>query len=314
MVINGGDDVAKLYNGIRASKGERTFQYINNTLLALLCVTTLYPFINILVYSLNEGKDSMKGGLFLWPRKFTWFNYQFVFSNGLIQNAYMITITRTIFGVVLGIAVTASVAYGLSSRTLPYKKFIMFYILVPMLFNGGLIPYYLQLNKLHLINSFWVFVIPNIFSIWNMFVMRNFFMGIPESLRESAIIDGANEFVVLFRIIIPLSMPMMVALSLFTGVWHWNDWFSGAFYVNTDRLMPVQTYLQHLFSASSLSMLYGGSSTSGESAFRASQSMRMTITSVKMAAVMVGTLPILCVYPFLQKYFVKGVLIGSVKE
>lgn len=306
--------MAKYYNGIKASKGERIFQLINTTLLSILCISTLYPFVNILVYSLNEGHDSLKGGLFLWPRKFTLFNYQFVFSNGLIQNAYLITISRTLFGVVLGIAVTASVAYGLSNRMLPYKKAIMFYILIPMLFNGGLIPYYLQLNKLHLINSFWVFVIPNIFSIWNMFVMRSFFMGIPESLRESAIIDGANELTVLFRIIIPLSLPMLAALSLFTAVWHWNDWFSGAFYVNTDRLMPVQTYLQHLFSASSLSMLYGGGSSSSESAFRSSQSMKMTITSIKMAAVMVGTVPILCIYPFLQKYFVKGVLIGSVKE
>ncbi|MDI6619677.1 MAG: carbohydrate ABC transporter permease [Clostridiales bacterium] len=304
--------MAKYINGIRMSIGERIFQIVNNIFLVLLSITTLYPFLNILVYSLNEGKDAMKGGLFLWPRKFTLFNYEFVFSNGLMQNAYLITISRTILGTIFGIAITAAVAYGLSIRTLPYKKFIMFYILVPMLFNAGLIPYYLQLVNLHLVNTFWVYVIPNLFSIWNMFVMKTFFEGIPESLRESAIIDGANEVVVLFKITLPLSLPMLAALSLFTAVWHWNDWFSGAFYVNSNKLMPVQTYLEKLLSASSMNMLYGGNGN--EAAFRSSQTNKMTITSVKMAAVMIGTVPILCVYPFLQKYFVKGVLIGSVKE
>jgi putative aldouronate transport system permease protein len=294
--------------------GEKIFQTFNTLLLTLLGISTLYPMIYILVVSLNEGQDSMKGGLFLWPRVFTLFNYQFVLGNGLIQNAYMITIGRTVLGTILGIALTAFVAYGLSFRNLPYKKFILFLMLIPMLFNGGLIPYYLQLNRLKLINTFWVYVIPGLFNIWNMFVMRRFFMDIPESLRESAIIDGANEVVVLFRIILPLSLPMLAALSLFTAVGHWNDWFSGAFYVNDNKLIPVQTYLQRLLSADSLSMIFGNNRMIGEAAFRQTQVSKMTVTSIKMAAVMIGTLPILCLYPFLQKYFIKGVLIGSIKE
>ncbi|AUS98710.1 ABC transporter permease [Clostridium thermosuccinogenes] len=296
------------------SMGEKIFQTFNTLLLTLLGISTLYPMIYILVVSLNEGQDSMKGGLFLWPRVFTLFNYQFVLGNGLIQNAYMITIGRTVLGTILGIALTAFVAYGLSFRNLPYKKFILFLMLIPMLFNGGLIPYYLQLNRLKLINTFWVYVIPGLFNIWNMFVMRRFFMDIPESLRESAIIDGANEVVVLFRIILPLSLPMLAALSLFTAVGHWNDWFSGAFYVNDNKLIPVQTYLQRLLSADSLSMIFGNNRMIGEAAFRQTQVSKMTVTSIKMAAVMIGTLPILCLYPFLQKYFIKGVLIGSIKE
>lgn len=306
--------MAKHSNSIKMSMGEKIFQAFNTLLLTLLGISTLYPMVYILIVSLNEGQDSMKGGLFLWPRVFTLFNYQFVLGNGLIQNAYMITIGRTLLGTMLGIVLTAFVAYGLSFRNLPYKKFILFLMLIPMLFNGGLIPYYLQLTRLKLINTFWVYVIPGLFNIWNMFVMRRFFMDIPESLRESAIIDGANEIVVLFRIILPLSLPMLAALSLFTAVGHWNDWFSGAFYVNDNKLIPVQTYLQRLLSADSLSMIFGNNRIIGEAAFRQTQVSKMTVTSIKMAAVMIGTLPILCLYPFLQKYFIKGVLIGSIKE
>lgn len=306
--------MSKRSNTIKMSSGEKFFQAFNTFLLTLLGISTLYPMIYILVVSLNEGQDAMKGGLFLLPRVFTLFNYQFVLSNGLMQNAYMITIGRTVVGTILGIALTAFVAYGLSFRNLPYRKFILFLMLIPMLFNGGLVPYYLQLNNLGLINTFWVYVIPGLFNIWNMFVMRRFFMDIPESLRESAIIDGANEIIVLFKIIFPLSLPMLAALSLFTAVGHWNDWFSGAFYVDDNKLIPVQTYLQRLLSADSLSMIFGNNKMVGEAAFRQSQVSKMSVTSIKMAAVMIGTLPILCLYPFLQKYFVKGVLIGSIKE
>ena len=146
-----------------------------------------------------------------------------------------------------------------------------------------------------------------------MFVMMKFFMGIPESLRESALIDGAGEMNIFLRIIIPLSKPVIAAIGLFVAVSHWNDWYSGAFYINSNKLMPLQTYLQKLFSSDSLSMLAGNNQIVAEAAIRQSQTSTMTIMSVKMAAVMIGTLPILCVYPFLQKHFVKGMLVGSVK-
>ena len=189
----------------------------------------------------------------------------------------------------------------------------MVIILIPMLFSGGLIPYYIQLSNLKLVDTFWVYVIPNMFSIWNMFVMMKAFMGIPVSLRESAILDGAGELTILLRIVLPLSKATLAAIGLFIAVFHWNDWYSGAFYVSSLKLMPIQTYLQRLFSADSMSMLSSNSDIVAEAAFRESQTATMTITSVKMAAVIIGTLPILCVYPFVQKHFVKGVLTGSVK-
>ncbi|WP_321027556.1 carbohydrate ABC transporter permease [Eisenbergiella sp.] len=298
---------------IKKSLAEKIFVLLNTVFLSFLCLITIYPIFYIVVYSLNEGMDSLKGGLFLWPREFTWFNYEYVLGNGIVQRAYIITIARTLLGTILGLTVTGIAAYGYSFRNLPYRKFLTGVALVPMLFNGGLIPYYIQLNRLHLVDTFWVFVIPSAFNIWNMFVMMKFFMGIPESLRESALIDGAGEMNIFLRIIIPLSKPVIAAIGLFVAVSHWNDWYSGAFYINSNKLMPLQTYLQKLFSSDSLSMLAGNNQIVAEAAIRQSQTSTMTIMSVKMAAVMIGTLPILCVYPFLQKHFVKGMLVGSVK-
>jgi putative aldouronate transport system permease protein len=281
--------------------------------MVILCAITLYPFIYILAYSLNEGTDATRGGIYFFPRIFTLFNYKYVLNNGTMQSAYIITIGRTVLGTLLGLIVTGVTAYGVSFRNLPHRKIIMFYILIPMLFSGGLVPYYLQLASMHLINTFWVFVIPGLFNIWNMFVLMKFFMGIPESLRESAIIDGANELTVLWRIIVPVAMPVIAAIALFTAVGHWNDWFTGAFFVNNIKLIPVQTYLQRLLTANSLATITGNQEMNTEAMFRNSQVATMTLKSMKTAAVMVGTLPVLCVYPFLQRYFVKGILIGSIK-
>jgi putative aldouronate transport system permease protein len=218
-----------------------------------------------------------------------------------------------VLGTILGLIVTGITAYGVSFRSMPYRKFIIFFILIPMLFSGGLVPYYIQLSNMHLINSFWVYVIPSLFSMWNMFILMKFFMGIPESLRESAIMDGANEMVVLWRIIVPVAMPSIAAIALFTAVGHWNDWFTGAFFVTSNKLIPIQTYLQRLIIADNMATLTGGQEMNSEAAFRNSQAAFLTLKAIKTASVMVGTLPVLCVYPFLQRYFVKGVLVGSIK-
>ncbi len=299
---------------LKISFGEKIFRVFNTVLLVGLCLITLYPLYYIIVYSLNEGTDSLKGGLYLFPRIFTWFNYEYVLGNGVIQNAYLITIGRTIIGTLLGLIVTGLTAYGFSFKDLPHRKKLLLIVLIPMLFNGGIIPYYIQLSKLKLVDTFWVYVIPSMFNIWNMFVMMKFFAEIPVSLREAAVIDGAGELKVLAKVIIPLSKPVLAAIGLFVAVYHWNDWYSGAYYVSSTKLLPVQTFLQRLFEADNLSMISSNSSIVAEAAIRESQTSKMTVTSVKMAAVIIGTLPILCVYPFVQKHFVKGMLIGSVKE
>ena len=308
-----GRRIGKKYHSMKQSKGDIVFDIFNMVFLLILGLTMIYPMYYIIVYSLNEGLDAMKGGLYLWPRVFTTFNYEYVFSNGVIQHAYIITILRTIIGTFTGLLVTGMTAYGMSLKNLPYRKGLLILCLIPMLFNGGLIPYYIQLSKLKLLDSFWVYIIPAMFNVWNMFVMMKFFMGIPESLRESALIDGAGEFTIFFKIIIPLAKPVIAAIGLFIAVTQWNDWYSGAFYISSAKLLPVQTYLQRLFEADNLNMLSSNSRIVAEASIRQAQTNTMTVMSVKMAAVVVGTVPILCVYPFVQKYFVKGMLIGSVK-
>ncbi|MCK9862168.1 carbohydrate ABC transporter permease [Paenibacillus sp. ATY16] len=298
---------------MKRSTGEKFGQAVITLLLLLLCLTVLYPFVYMLAISLNTGSDAAKGGVYLWPRQFTWSNFHIVLGNKVIQHSYLITILRTIIGTVSGLLVTLLAAFALSYRQMPARKALLAIVLITMLFSGGLIPFYIQLFNLSLINTFWVYILPSAFSAWNMFVMLKFIQGIPEALIESAEMDGAKPPRVLFSIIIPLSKPMLAALGLFTGVMHWNDWFAGAFFVSDQNLIPVQTFLQQLLSAQDISVVMG-SNNSVEALARGSQNLaQVTLMSVKMATVMVSAIPILCVYPFLQRFFVKGVLIGSVK-
>lgn len=296
----------------KRSTGEILSQSIIVILMLLLCLSVLYPFAYMLSISLNEGTDAAKGGVYLWPRAFTLINYEIVLGNEVIQHAYLITIARTVLGTIAGLLVTLMVAFGLSYQRIPFRKSILSYILITMLFSGGLVPLYIQLYNLGLINNFMVYIIPGLFSAWNMFVMLKFIQGIPEALIESAELDGAGPFRILLQIIVPLSKPMLAAIGLFTAVGHWNDWFAGAFYVTEQNLIPVQTFLQQLLSAQDMSAILGSNSNQ-EALARGSQMQNVTLMSIKMATVMVSAIPILCVYPFLQKYFVKGVLIGSVK-
>ncbi|WP_138755973.1 MULTISPECIES: carbohydrate ABC transporter permease [Paenibacillus] len=297
---------------MKRTSGEIISQIILIVLMLLLCLSVLYPFAYMLAISLNEGTDAAKGGVYLLPRAFTLINYEIVLGNEVIQHAYLITILRTIAGTIAGLMVTLMVAFGLSYTKVPFRKSILSYILLTMLFSGGLVPLYIQLYNLGLINNFLVYIIPGMFSAWNMFVMLKFIQGIPEALVESAELDGAGPFRVLLQIIVPLSKPMLAAIGLFTAVGHWNDWFAGAFYVTKQDLIPVQTFLQQLLSAQDMSAILGSNSNQ-EALARGTQMQNVTLMSVKMATVMVSAIPILCVYPFLQKYFVKGVLIGSVK-
>ncbi|MDQ0113892.1 carbohydrate ABC transporter permease [Paenibacillus harenae] len=297
---------------MKRTTGEKLSQGIVIALMLLLCLSVLYPFAYMLAISLNEGTDAAKGGVYLWPRAFTLINYEIVLGNEVIQHAYLVTIARTVLGTITGLLVTLMVAFGLSYQRIPFRKSILSYILITMLFSGGLVPLYIQLYNLGLINNFLVYIIPAMFSAWNMFVMLKFIQGIPEALIESAELDGAGPFRILFQLIVPLSKPMLAAIGLFTAVGHWNDWFAGAFYVTKQDLIPVQTFLQQLLQAQDMSAILGSNSNQ-EALARGSQMQNVTLMSVKMATVMVSAIPILCVYPFLQKYFVKGVLIGSVK-
>ncbi|MDQ8737354.1 carbohydrate ABC transporter permease [Paenibacillus sp. LHD-38] len=289
------------------------FTTINYIFLALVGFSMIYPFIYILVYSLNDGKDSMLGALYFLPRKLTLDNYAEVFENARIWKAYKITLMRTLLGTFLHVGLSTLMAYALSKKSLPGRSFFAFYIFLPTIFSAGFIPFFITLQKLHLINTFWVYVIPMLFNFMHIVIIRTFLQGIPEELEESARIDGYGDFQIFMRIILPLSGPVLATISLFIGVAHWNDWFTGAYYVSDKDLIPVQTLLQEMLtqaealsSSMQRSAQQGGQTISGSAAGSTPESLRM-------ALLVITVFPILCIYPFLQRYFVKGVMIGSVK-
>ncbi|MFC5649779.1 carbohydrate ABC transporter permease [Paenibacillus solisilvae] len=288
------------------------FNLFNYTVLALIAFTMVYPFIYIVVYSLNDGKDSMLGALYFWPRQFTFDNYVEVFDNPLIWQAYKITIARTLLGTFLHVALCTLMAYALSKKTLPGRTFFTFYIFLPTIFSAGFIPFFITLQKLHLINSFWVYIIPMLFNFIHIVIIRTFFQGIPEELEESAYIDGYGDFQIFLKIILPLSGPVLATIALFIGVQHWNDWFTGAYYVSDKNLIPVQTLLQQLLSeAEALSSSMTRAQQQGGQTINVN--VGATPESLRMALLVITVFPILCIYPFLQRYFVKGTMIGSVK-
>lgn len=278
--------------------------------LILLSFTALYPFWNALVVSLNVGIDTAKGGITVWPRAFTLDNYKIVTNDDNLLNAFLISIYRTVAGTVLAIFMTALLAYGMTKTYLMGRQGYMVFFVFTMYFGGGLIPTFLLIRSLGLFDSFLVYIIPSLISVWNMIIFRTFFKGLPAGLEESAQIDGCSNWGVFFRIILPLSGPILATLGLFTAVAHWNDWFVPSIYILNEDLLPVQTVLRRLLNANirDLSGLDSGSLS------RIQNSQQFTTRSLVSATMMVVSLPIILVYPFLQKYFVKGVMIGSLKE
>ncbi len=296
------------------TKQERILGIAIGTALLVISFLCIYPFWYVFVLSINEGTDASKGGIYWWPREFTIGNYYSVLKDSTIINAFTVSVLRTVIGTLGSIFITAMVAFALSRKEIPGRNMFITVFFITMLFSGGLIPYYLQIQNLGIMNSFWVYVLPGLFSIWNMIVMKTSFKSnIPEALFESAKIDGAGYFRIFFQLVFPLSLPMLAALSLFTAVWHWNDWFTGAFFVSDYKLHPLQTYLQRILTTNEASNLLSQQLDKIKEA-QAFHSQALTTRSIRMATIMVATLPILFVYPFLQRYFVQGVMIGSIKE
>jgi putative aldouronate transport system permease protein len=264
------------------------------------------------VISFNSGRDTVTGGITFWPREFTLENYQIVFQDQRLMNAFFISVLRTVIGTFSSIMLTAMAAYGMSKRELIGRKFITIFFILTMFFSGGLIPTFLVVRSLGLMDSFWVMIIPGLISVWNMIIFRTFFQQLPKGLEDSAKIDGCGYWGTFFRIILPLSGPVIATLSLFTAVGHWNDWFMPSIYITSDHLIPLQTFLQRVLNSNTVSSQM--SQIDSGSAARLAEMTGVTGKSLSMAIMMVATLPIVMVYPFVQKYFVKGVLIGSLKD
>lgn len=290
------------------SKNEKIFDVLNTTFMILFCFIILYPVWYTLVLSFNDGTDAMLGGIYFWPRKFSLENYLTVVQTPGIFKSFGITIARTVIGVITHVFFTAMVAYGLSKRELKGRKLYLTIGIITMFFSGGLIPSFLLIRDLKLLDNFLVFIIPTLFNFFDLIIFQSFFRELPKSLEESAYIEGANEFQIFLKVVLPLSMPVLATIALFNGVYHWNDFFTGVLYINNPDLQPIQTFLYKVISQSSSSQMMNAMPANLTNA------AQTTSESIKLATMVLTTFPIICTYPFLQKYFVKGMLLGAVKE
>lgn len=294
---------------IKMNMSDKIIQGIIYTLIVALCLVIILPCLHILVLAFNDGADAARGGIWFWPRQFTLNNFKEVFKDGKIVKAYAITVSRTCIGTFLSLFITTMAGYALKQKDLPGRAVLTMLITFTMLFGGGMIPTYIQYKNLHLLNTFWVYVVPGLVSVTYLLMIRTFFEGIPDSLEESAKLDGCGFFKIYTQIMLPLSKPVIAVVGLYTAVSHWNDWFTGAFYVNDTNLWPVQTVLQQMLTKAMASQ----QEVTSIAQALAKNTASVTSDSLKMAAVVVTTLPILCAYPFVQKYFAKGAMIGAVK-
>lgn len=287
---------------MKRKKGN-AFDVANNAFLLLVAVTMLYPFLYLLLISISPVRQVAQGGILLWPEYLDFTSYQYVFRAAGIGKAYAITIFVTLCGTCLSLILTSLGAYVLAQPVLPGKGALTTFLIITMVFNGGLIPTYLVVKNLNMIDSVWALIVPNAVNTFWLFVMRNFFRSIPTSLAESARIDGCSEIGILLRIILPVSVPIIATLGLFYGVGYWNQYFYAVIYMNDNTRMPLQVLIRTMYQ----------STTGLSGSVVMSDTLPPPVESIRAATIMIATLPILCVYPFLQKYFNKGIMVGAIK-
>jgi putative aldouronate transport system permease protein len=291
-----------------ARPGEVLFEIANNVFMLTVVFAMFYPFWYVFVISINDNNFQSWTSVYFWPRVPTTMSYRIVFSTSLFVNGFGVTILRTTIGTTASVLLNGMAAYVLSRKDLLWRGPLLTALLVTLYFGGGLIPTYLLCKALGMLNTFAVLIIPSLMGSWYIVLMKSFFTQLPNELIESAKIDGANDLQVYFRIVIAISKPIFAAITLFTAVGLWNDWFTGEMFITKDALMPIQTVLRRVIyqlKSTELMSRMGnatGSTLSGSN-----------VESVKMASIIVTVVPIICVYPFLQKYFAKGIMIGSIK-
>ncbi len=299
--------VTQRKHGIKRTAEDRVISLVVGIIMLFVFLVTVYPFWYSIVLSFNEGTDALRGGIYFWPRKFTLDNYNAVFGINYVFTAFLVTVARTALGTVAAVMFTGLFAFACSHSQLMFRKVYITAMIIVMYFSGGLVPYYMLMRILKLMNTFWVYIIPNLFSAFNAILMINFFREIPPSLEEAARIDGANELTVFFRIIFPVSLPLFATMALYSGVWHWNAWTDAAFFVTNKNLKTLGYVLITLINQTeSAAQTVFGKVNQGEVTY--------TSLTLRPAAMVICVVPIVAVYPFLQKHFVKGVMLGSVKE
>lgn len=289
------------------TRGEAAFQFLLVIILTLVCITTLYPFIHVLSVSFSSASEAIRPGIHLFPREFTTAAYEKAVQLSGIWVGFGNTVFRTVVGTCLSVIVMSLGAYALSKKTLPHRGFITMAVVITMFFSGGLIPTFLLMKELGLYDTRMALVIPGVYNTFYMLIMRNFFMSLPEELEESARIDGAHDLRILFQLVLPLSKPILATISLWVAVHLWNEWFNALIYIQDQSKIVLQIYLRRLIVENmdnDVKMLME------QEMVYVDQSVT---ESIKAAVLMIGTAPILLVYPFIQKHFVKGIMVGSLK-
>lgn len=292
-------------NKIRTSTGEKIFTVFNYTFITVLCLVMLYPFWHVVMQSFSSMEETLKGGMFLYPKGFNIDTYKSVFNNPQVFTGFGTSFMVTIVGTVLGTLLTAMTAYPLSKARLRGGKVMMVLVLFTMIFAAGMIPSFLLVQGLGLLDNRLALILPALVSAYNCIIMKNFFLSIPESLEESARIDGANDIRIFFSIIVPLSKATIATIALFMAVAYWNDYFSTVLYIRSSDKWALQAVLRNMLTNTQQAMAQAGVNVINTS--------NTNSETIKAGTIVISTVPILVVYPFVQKYFVTGVMIGGVK-
>lgn len=287
------------------TKSDRAVDAVIYVVLGLFALATLFPLYYVMIMSVTPYTEVLRnGGFIIFPVKYTFHAYQEILSSQRIPDALWLTVKITALGTLMNLTVTTLLAYPLSKRSIGGRNWILMAIVFTMLFNGGIIPLYLVVRGLGLYNTIWALVVPGMVSTFNMLIMKTYFEGLPQEVEEAAKMDGCGDFATLFRIVLPLSAPIMATIGLFYGVNHWNEYFKGIIYVSDRELYPMQVVLRNMIQSPSVSQ---------ELSINSMLVSQLPPETVKMATVVVTIIPVLIVYPFLQRFFIKGMLIGSIK-
>ena len=279
------------------SVGDIIFELCNGLFMIILAVVMLYPILNTVAVSFNDATDTLRGGIYIWPRQFTWHNYEVIWQTANLGVAFGVSVARTVIAAALNVFLTAMVAYTLVRQDFVLKKFVTIIFVLTMYVNAGLIPGYLLNKSLGLLNNFWVYILPGLVSAFDLIIVRTYMKTIPGSLVESAQIDGADEFTIFLKVMLPLTTPVLATIALFVAVAQWNSWFDTYIYCGSAKNLTTLQY--ELMKALSTSMNQSGSTANVANAEQAAN--QVTPTAIRAAITMVAAVPILCVYPFLQK-------------
>lgn len=296
---------------IKRTTGEVAFDIVNVTIMVLLLVTWLYPFIYVLAISLNDATDSALGGIYLWPRKPTLESYRIIFVSSDLLRAFLMSVSRTVLGTLLTVLCSSMFAYAFTRPDfIAYKALKLVFFAAFFLGGGALIPVYMLYRSIGILNRFAVYIVPALVNLWFVILFRTYYMQLPDGLQEAAIIDGANELQIRARILLPLSIPMVATIALFSAVSQWNSWFDTLYFANKDELKTLQfRMMEIMLRLQATRLLAQASRTIG----RRAAGVQTDPVSIRMAITIITTVPIVMIYPFLQRYFIKGMLVGSMK-